>query len=643
MGSLFTISIPVRSCEFRLRLNENKIYLLGISDSESDVTVATSIRGGGAYDQASMMSATEPSLAGGLSQRPGTKNEIRIEASKEIFLPKVKDELHKYTVYQNNLKMLLEITRDTMKMTHVDIPVDLLSSTRLTNRTSKEADTTSRASFDVELKEVINSHFLEKHMEEALTKFKLLNASWEHSIDGKFSQICFTVNTRLGDTIINHLHTVGIGKKYDSTLSVCTATVFTQEHEIESAEDAETNEVAKGKWKGFVESIKARLTVAQVVQNVKANSVITFDFIVLVLVAGCIASLGLLEDSSVNLVASMLISPLMGPIMAFTFGAMIRDYSLMKTGVLAEMFGLFLCLLVGFVFGVFVEAKPIDGPWKDLERWPTSEMYGRSQLRSLVVGAGIAIPSGAGVALSILAGNAGSLVGVAISASLLPPCVNAVRKRLEQRLKNPLDVSCDDHLHSGDPSDPAVDHWRNHKELYCANSLKEFAIMGTVSISLTFLNIVLIFFTGMLVLKIKEVAPYTSRNSFERFWKHDLKYARDYNKTHTGQDGLLDDLNDEINNPGLLHEVEDDFVFNQVMTKTMFREENILNKVKDKRSKSPLEDGEAQHAPASSGWFGWLKSPPPKTDEELAKKKKKRKWSMAPTVPPSVAPFPNVS
>jgi len=46
--------------------------------------------------------------------------------------------------------------------------------------------------------------------------------------------------------------------------------------------------------------------------------------------------------------------------------------------------------------------------------------------RSLWVGVLIALPSGAGVALSILGGNTGSLVGVAISASLLPPAVNAV-------------------------------------------------------------------------------------------------------------------------------------------------------------------------------------------------------------------------
>lgn len=33
-----------------------------------------------------------------------------------------------------------------------------------------------------------------------------------------------------------------------------------------------------------------------------------------------IAGLGLVDDSAVNVVASMLVSPLMGPIMAMTFG-----------------------------------------------------------------------------------------------------------------------------------------------------------------------------------------------------------------------------------------------------------------------------------------------------------------------------------
>ena len=39
----------------------------------------------------------------------------------------------------------------------------------------------------------------------------------------------------------------------------------------------------------------------------------------------------------------------------------------------------------------------------------------------------ISLPSGAGVALSVLGGTTGSLVGVAVSASLLSPTVNSVR------------------------------------------------------------------------------------------------------------------------------------------------------------------------------------------------------------------------
>ena len=59
--------------------------------------------------------------------------------------------------------------------------------------------------------------------------------------------------------------------------------------------------------------------------------------------------------------------------------------------------------------------------------------YFRGALRALPMGVMIAIPSGAGVALSVLGGKVGSLVGVAISASLLPPAVNAVSVRMERR------------------------------------------------------------------------------------------------------------------------------------------------------------------------------------------------------------------
>lgn len=50
----------------------------------------------------------------------------------------------------------------------------------------------------------------------------------------------------------------------------------------------------------------------------------------------------------------------------------------------------------------------------------------RGELRTLWVGCLIALLSGAAVALGILSDNIASLVGVAISTSLMPPAVNAV-------------------------------------------------------------------------------------------------------------------------------------------------------------------------------------------------------------------------
>lgn len=61
---------------------------------------------------------------------------------------------------------------------------------------------------------------------------------------------------------------------------------------------------------------------------------------------------------------------------------------------------------------------------EDLE-WPTNEMESRGYASSLIIGLLIAIPSGVGVALSVVSSNTGGLVGVAISASLFPPAVNA--------------------------------------------------------------------------------------------------------------------------------------------------------------------------------------------------------------------------
>ncbi|CAG9465190.1 unnamed protein product [Pedinophyceae sp. YPF-701] len=164
--------------------------------------------------------------------------------------------------------------------------------------------------------------------------------------------------------------------------------------------------------------VKARMAIEEIYNGVAENGGLSWDYCFFVLVASLIAGLGLATNNTVMIVASMLVSPLMGPIVAFTFGTVVADTDLLFPGMLAELVGACISIGVGLFLGV------IFAPWADRYDWPTNEMESRGEYAGLLVGLAFAIPSGAGVALSVTGGGANALVGVAIAASLLPPVVN---------------------------------------------------------------------------------------------------------------------------------------------------------------------------------------------------------------------------
>ncbi|CAE7607776.1 unnamed protein product [Symbiodinium natans] len=144
------------------------------------------------------------------------------------------------------------------------------------------------------------------------------------------------------------------------------------------------------------------------------------------LVAAGMAAVGLATDSSATVVASMLISPLMSPIIQLSFSLV--DWSLWKersfmTNAFRDFFFAVLgCVSVGLALGpAFLWAR-MDESW----HWPTQEMDSRTHVyRTLVPGTIISIVSGIGVANGLRNRGINALVGVAISASLLPPLVNS--------------------------------------------------------------------------------------------------------------------------------------------------------------------------------------------------------------------------
>ena len=171
-----------------------------------------------------------------------------------------------------------------------------------------------------------------------------------------------------------------------------------------------------------------RMTTEEIFESIDSGSHLTFDYLAMVFVASLIAAVGLLTDSSVSVVASMLVSPLMGPILGVTWGITMHDWDLIRRGARNEFVGVVVCFAVGMLVGLAV--GPFFGPANLTVDWATGnltsvEISSRGSPWSLLSGGVMAIPSGIGVALALTGGGISALVGVAISAALLPPIVNS--------------------------------------------------------------------------------------------------------------------------------------------------------------------------------------------------------------------------
>jgi len=363
-----------------------------------------------------------------------------------------------------------------------------------------------------------------------------------HSSDNTQTQISFCVAFEEVENLLLDLQNHGIGRVEHSSISVIPASIH---YSLDQGSKENENAAQEAKLDKFYSSIKSRLLVSEVIARIKSGAEFSFDFLLLLILAGMIAFMGLLENSSVILVASMLVSPLMGPILAGIFGGAIQDSKLSWSGVRREIYALCICIFIGFFFGLMV------CPWAEaygVSQWPTQEMLSRGELRALWVGVLIAVPSGAGVALSVLGGNAGSLVGVAISASLLPPAVNAgIFWALSVVL---LITGSGPDSHAifygfGQETDPETNITISlYKPRYSNNLPMESFYLGLTSLALTLINILCIIVTGVLILKLKEVTPAKIPQKFSHFWRKDVRAHRNYNQKISKGDkhGLLKDM-----------------------------------------------------------------------------------------------------
>ena len=148
---------------------------------------------------------------------------------------------------------------------------------------------------------------------------------------------------------------------------------------------------------------------ASLFKNLREESKLNQNFMVLLILATMIATFGLFINSSSVIIGAMLLAPLMQPIVSLSMGVLRQDASLELNGAKTIAIGVFAVLATAAIIALFTPIERL-----------TSEMAGR--LSPTILDLFVAIVSGAAAAYAksnekIL----GSLAGVAIAVALVPP------------------------------------------------------------------------------------------------------------------------------------------------------------------------------------------------------------------------------
>ncbi|RYH27786.1 DUF389 domain-containing protein [archaeon] len=102
--------------------------------------------------------------------------------------------------------------------------------------------------------------------------------------------------------------------------------------------------------------VSDRMSVDEIAAFIDDGNHLTFNYIAQLAMASIIAGTGLLGDSSTNVIAAMLVSPLMGPILSITFGLAVGDKESVRKGLRNEFVGILIALSVGLIMGIIASA-----------------------------------------------------------------------------------------------------------------------------------------------------------------------------------------------------------------------------------------------------------------------------------------------
>ena len=158
----------------------------------------------------------------------------------------------------------------------------------------------------------------------------------------------------------------------------------------------------------FMANVRRGVDHDEVADAVYENGGLTGRYLIMTFISAAIAILGLMLSSPAVVIGAMLMSPMMGPIVALGFSLTLLDWAELKQSLTALGIGFGLALLVAILLTVL-------SPLKE----PTAEILART--RPNFFDLLIAVFSGVAGAYAVIKQRGETIIGVAIATALMPP------------------------------------------------------------------------------------------------------------------------------------------------------------------------------------------------------------------------------
>lgn len=255
--------------------------------------------------------------------------------------------------------------------------------------------------------QLIEAYIPNKHFDSVDEKLRAhsYTSYWVSSESRDRMLVRILVDTDEVEEILNYLESVSNVVEGFETILIPVRTYLSR---ATINEDAEEKKEKEKEADNDEKALLLRASRHELITFVEKSSVTTLNYVLLIFLSAIVGTMGFIKDSDAVVIGSMVIAPLIGPVIAMAFSSILGDYKKLGKAALTTFIGIaivvFITILINFIFHISTD---------------TRQYIARTEVT--LSDFFLALAAGGAGAIATLNRKAGNLVGVMVAVALLPP------------------------------------------------------------------------------------------------------------------------------------------------------------------------------------------------------------------------------